>query len=77
MITAYFWKNGQVVPFSDSTGATRVRDAGLSELYCVDVSATFNITRYGMYRSDGWHHIPLNTYPKEFLAMLLIMGVPT
>ena len=76
MITAYFWKDGQVVSYSNFTGTPEIRRAGLSGLYCVDVTTLTPEMRYGKYTIDGWSYIPLKDFPKEFLAMLMIMGVP-
>lgn len=75
MITAYFWKDGKVVEYTDFTESSRVRRAALGKLFCVDMTATTPVLKYGMYSDYGWKHVPLSEFPKEFLAMLLIMGI--
>ena len=75
MITAYFWKNGEVVPFGEFPYVDNVRKARLEGLYCVDVMEAVASQRYGMFHPVGrWVSVPLEQFPKEFLASLLLLG---
>ena len=75
MINAYFWKDGEVVPFGKFSYVDNVRKAGLEGLYCVDVMETVASQRYGMFHPvECWVSVPLEQFPKEFLASLLLLG---
>ena len=39
MISCYFWKDGQVIPYSGFTGVPTVLETELSGLYCIDVNS--------------------------------------
>lgn len=75
MITAYFWRKGQVVTYSGFVEGSHIRGAHLINLYCVDMTVSNHVMRYGEFTKQGWRHVPLKEFPKEFLVMLLIMGV--
>ena len=76
MITAYFWKDGEVVPFGEFPYVDNVRKARLEGLYCVDVLETVASQRYGMFLPGKyWVSVPLEQFPKEFLASLLLLEV--
>ena len=75
MINAYFWKDGEVVPFGEFPYVDNVRKARLEGLYCVDVMETVASQRYGMFHPvECWVSVPLEQFPKEFLASLLLLG---
>lgn len=76
MITAYFWKDNQVVTFTQATYTDAIKSAGLANCYCIDVTCDSPGMRYGMSISTGWISVPFMNFPKEFKVHLLLLGVP-
>ena len=75
--TAYFWKEGKVVEFDAYSYVDNIRKAKLEGMYCVDVMEIEASQRYGMFHPvECWVSVPLEQFPKEFLAALLLMEVP-
>ena len=74
--TAYFWREGQLVEYFGDTLVNKVARAGLSDLYAVDLTAPSPIGKFGMYETRStWRHIPLEKFPADFRATLLLLGV--
>lgn len=73
-----FWKEGQV--FSQSLlSLTEIKEA-LELLPCVDTWYPGPQARYGRFNKEEastWEHVPLEDFPPEFRATLLLLGVPT
>jgi len=72
--TAYFWKEGEIVEFSDFPAVDNVVKANLNRLYCVDITTKYHQQRYGIFQ-DSWVHHPVETFPLEFRTALLLLGV--
>jgi hypothetical protein len=74
MSVTYFWKDGEVITVNGSVMQQQAENLKLLYMYCVDtldIKAT--TLSYGMFvPSKGWIHFPLETFPKEFRAWLLI-----
>lgn len=68
----YYWRNNEVVEM-DSTH--RVITDGLLHLPCADARFEDSLNRYGEFNATGWVHIPIEKFPPEFRAHLLLLGV--
>lgn len=74
--TAYFWREGQLIEFYGDTSVYTVAKAGLSDLYAVDLTTPLPIGKFGMYKArSAWRHIPLEKFPADFRATLLLLGI--
>jgi len=74
--TAYFWREGQLVEYFGETSVNKVARAGLSDLYAVDLTTPLPIGKFGMYKArSAWRHIPLEKFPADFRATLLLLGI--
>jgi len=73
MITAYFWKKGKCVEYSESPTIGAVKAAGLSDYPCVDLTCEAAGLRYGLFAKEGWQSIPYANMPKELLAHVLLL----
>jgi hypothetical protein len=75
--TAYFWKDGEVVEFFQLSYMENVREAGLENLFCLDVLEKNPPQRYGYFHpTKCWIPVPLEEFPKEFLTTLMLLGIP-
>ena len=74
--TIYFWKNEQLHPYQGDSDTGSIKDTQFMECYAVDSSRAYPSTRYGKYKWDGWRHVPLKDFPKEFRTHLLLLGIP-
>ena len=73
--TIYFWKNEQLHTYEGDNDAASIRTAKFTNCYAVDsVNAVVDM-RYGKYTKDGWEHIPLDEFPKQFRTNLLLLGI--
>lgn len=77
MSTGYFWKDGKVVEYSGEMFTRQLREArpDLENCPCVDTHRIRVNERYGIFRTEGWFHIPLDRFPPEFRMHLLLLGV--
>ena len=73
MSANYFWKDNKVIQINHEVYAA---EADLRKLYdcpSVDTFADNSSMRYGKFlKSGGWMPYPLDSFPKEFRAWLLI-----
>ena len=77
MRNTYFWdaKNKTVIVKPDVVLGSEAVYFGLSEMYSVDEFNSSPLYKYGMYNSKGvWKHIPLDDFPVEFRALLLLIN---
>lgn len=73
MSACYFWKDGEVITVNSIVGMSSAKSRGLLDLYCVDNFEDTNQGKFGMFTSrSAWRYHPLDTFPKEFRAWLLI-----
>ena len=71
----YFWKNEQLHTYQGDSDTDSIKDTQFMECYGVDSSNAATSMRYGKYTKNGWKHIPLDEFPKEFRANLLLLGI--
>lgn len=74
MSACYFWKDGEVTTVKKEVMQLYAEKHNLLHFYCVDTFQTGDDKgTYGMFvLNRGWVHLPINTFPKEFRAWLLI-----
>ena len=75
ILPIYFWKDEQLHTYQGDSDTDSIRDTQFMDCYVVDpIHATAN-WRYGKYTKDGWRHVPLDEFPKEFRTHLLLLGI--
>lgn len=73
MSATYFWKDGEVITVNNTVMAWDAEKGNLENLYCVDTFSRDYAMRYGKFMpKEAWKHFPLDSFPKEFRAWLLI-----
>ena len=73
--TIYFWKNEQLHTYEGDNDPDSIRAAKFTDCYAVDSGYEKETMRYGKYTKDGWKHVPLEEFPKEFRTSLLLLGI--
>ena len=73
--TIYFWKNEQLHTYQGYNDTDSIRATQFMDCYAVDPSYAAASMRYGNYTRDGWRHVPLKDFPKEFCTILLLLGI--
>ena len=73
--TIYFWKDEQLHIYQGDSDTDSIRATQFMDCYAVDSGNAAANMRYGNYKWDGWRHIPLEEFPKEFLTTLLLLGI--
>lgn len=69
----YFWKDNKVIQIAHAVYAAEASSRNLNDCFSVDTFANNPILRYGKFlKSSGWVSYPIETFPKEFRAWLLI-----
>jgi len=77
----YFWddEREEVIvhdtPFAITTGSVSKLKPQVFGMYCLDPHHTDPEPRYGKFVPHQWVPIPLEEFPSQFKAWLLIMGV--
>ena len=74
--TIYFWKNKQLHTYQGYSDTDSIRDTQFMDCYAVDSDCAAVTMRFGKYTWDGWRHVPLNEFPKQFRTVLLLLGIP-
>ena len=85
-MSTYFWKNGQVELVDRNLTILDFEQSSMFKyLYCpcVDTHAWDTDERYGMFVNAGggwiaktvWENHPIESFPPEFRASLLLLGV--
>lgn len=72
----YFWKEQQVVIVDSHGDSSDIRQTAFLNSPCIDYNCDTPQSKYGMYTSRGWEHVPFSKFPKEFKVHLLLLGVP-
>ena len=73
MSACYFWKDGEVIQIDHQVYAAEAFSLKLNNCPSVDTFAYAPEMRYGKFlNSSGWMPYPLDFFPKEFRAWLLI-----
>lgn len=73
MSANYFWKDGEVIQINHEVYAAEAYSRNLDGCPSVDTFADIPDMRYGKFlKSSGWVPYPLDSFPKEFRAWLLI-----
>lgn len=76
MSVAYFWDGTRVIEFRKFLSYPLVKEAGLLNMFCVDSVFEDHRNRYGYFpENDGWVHLPIEAFPKEFRMYLLLLGM--
>ena len=73
--TILFWDGEKVIEYFGETHADSIRGTNYLNHTAVDLTHTGTTGRYGYYGHQGWEHLPLNEFPPEFRANLLLLGI--
>jgi len=73
-MTVYFWKDDAVVELAHR-GSAQTVPFDLWDCLCVDTYHQEADMRYGEFGKTGWEFRFLGTFPAEFRAHLLLLGV--
>lgn len=82
----YFWRNNQVELIDRNLLTSDFNQSSMFKYlycYCLDTNALGDEDRYGMFSHEGggwvartqWEHRPIESFPPEFRASLLLLGV--
>ena len=71
----YFWKDEHLHTYQGDSDTDSIRDTQFMDCYAVDPGYAAVTMRFGKYTEDGWRHVPLEDFPKEFRTHLLLLGI--
>lgn len=70
----YIWKDNEVLIVDYQVFAGDARELKAEMCPVVDAFSRSVRNRYGRF-NQGWEHVPLEEFPKEFRVHLLLLGV--
>lgn len=76
MSATYFWDGKKVRSFGEQFFMATAEKHHQLGRFCVDGFRTDPEMRYGKFgQNTSWEHVPIEQFPKEFRAHLLLLGV--